>query len=105
MVTPMPDRTDSGQGREALDAAMDALERCYALYLTSAVPDRTRQRADVGAARAAVRKAAREMGEEYEVKEMSTLNRYGDWTSQGIELSDEYAPGDRVRVIRVEGGK
>lgn len=41
---------------DSLDAAMDALERCYALYLTSAVPCRTRQRADVAAARAAVRK-------------------------------------------------
>lgn len=91
----MPDRTDSGQGRDALDAAMDALEQVVydagyeGGFTVGGVNART-------AARAAVRKAAREMGEEYTVKD----SIMGFATFVG-PLAPSYHDGDRVRVVKV----
>ena len=96
--------------QDALDAAMDALEQVVydagyeGGFTVGGVNART-------AARAAVRKAAREMGREFKVvkAEWGEL-RYPNVTRMTMELcnpltldsQEEYAPGDRVRVTKVE---
>ena len=83
----MPDRTDSGQGRDALDIALDAL-------IVAARQDNH----DYSAEYAAVRKAKMEMGEEYEVR--CTFSSAGP---SCVYLPHNYAPGDRVRIVRIQG--
>ena len=95
MAESTPDRTDSGQGRDALDIALDAL-------IVAARQDNH----DYSAEYAAVRKAAREMGEGgaiEEVRRAGTLS-LGDVDLPIVVLNGLASPGDRVWVVRVEEG-